>query len=175
MFLVTVNPTLALTNSEKQKLFKDVQNVCIKYNKSCTVSELHYNKVNALTTRDYNIEFTTGILNKLSYNELFAVGLHEIGHIAHRHYKIHDIFYRYTTPRQYKEGLKTLKYLQETDADLFATRYYINNNSFNYLPDALRALAPEHLRNISSNTHPSINSRIEKIETYSKFYRSLKN
>lgn len=165
--IITTNSSLALTSNEFTKLKDKLQAVCDIYNRPCEVKTLKSSNVNAFTSIQGEIYYTTGIINKLNYNEAYAVGLHEVGHHVLRHYNLGDML------QKKRVDFKAAHYRLETEADLFATKYALDNNEKNYLPEALTVIIPDTKKDLSTRTHPSRTIRIKHINNYTKYYKYL--
>ena len=113
-----------------------------------------------------NINDDNNSLDDLSYNEIRAVGLHEVGHRVLNHYQKQDKFLKNWNFD--RNELKNFRYNNEFTADLFATLYFKQTKQKNYLPEALLKLTAPDKINISTSSHPSTRIRIEKINQIEK-------
>lgn len=153
----------AITLNEQIQLKSELELVCQSYKTDCNVRYIDSYIPQAYTTYHGNIVFTTGLTNYLSYQELRAVGMHEVGHRVLKHYQKIDKFLD-----KWNFDLKVLQEFRnngEYQADLFATLYFKQINQKNHLPEALIKLTAPDKLNVTTRTHPSTNSRINKIKT----------
>lgn len=165
LLIITCNPTYGLTEKEQTTIKNKLENTCNLYNTSCNVYFGNTELVQAFTTAQGNIVISTGLANKLSYNEVLAVGYHEVGHRVLRHHikYFEYIYINYPTTLKQKQKIR---HEHEIEADLFATMMAKQNSTKNYLPDALKKIVIKQKRNVVSSTHPSINQRIKIMKSY---------
>lgn len=164
--LVALRCEAKVSTTDKLRIQKELTGVCYHFNKPCFVLMTNSNKVEAYTTYKGVIVLSKGIRDRLTANELKAVGLHEVGHHVLGHYKRQDIFL--SKPHTNFDLVK-LRHRHEIEADLFATTYSIYYNEPNYLPQALRTItAPQHF-NTTTATHPSYNTRTQVMTNYQNY------
>lgn len=159
IFILLNLPAFGLTIDEQIKISNEATAICKLYNKPCVVQYSNQNKINGYTTRQGIIVLTSGLTNKLNYNEVRAVALHEVGHNVLDHYKRIDEFM--DTWNLSKGTLVKFRHKMEYEADLFATSYFLYNKEYNYLPEALMKIDPKLT---ASQTHPSTPDRIYKMK-----------
>lgn len=159
------NTACSLTLDEEVKLKHKLEQTCIDYNKTCEVIFSTSSNVQAFTTPYNRIIITSGLSNKLNYDEVQAIGLHEVGHVVLEHCKRHfEATYKlYPISKQQKI---ILYHTHEIEADLFATMIARKENTKNCLPIALKKIVIKQKWNVVSSTHPSINQRIKIMKSY---------
>lgn len=171
--LVTFSlPAFSITAQEKRILKTHIEDICNYYNQPCKITYLDTRQIQGYTMQDGEIILTRGLTDRLTYNQTKAVALHELGHHILRHYKRTDIFFKSWNLNQ--NELKMFRYKLETEADLFATSYYILSKQYNYLPEALIVIAGKQ-GDENSSTHPSVQKRISNINNYTKEYYEKNN
>lgn len=112
------------------------------------------------------IVLSQGLVNSFDKNELLAVALHECGHMINRdpetlaYISVH--YPHLVTNRQYR-------YKIEFKADKFASEYFYSRCEHNYIYNAFKKLNKADW-NASSDTHPSLNNRVNKIKDIEKKY-----
>lgn len=165
LMILLSNTACSLTLDEEVKLKHKLEQTCIDYNKTCEVTFSTSDNVQAFTTPYNRIIITSGLSNKLNYDEVQAIGLHEVGHVALEHCKRHfEATYKlYPISKQQKI---ILYHTHEIEADLFATMIARKENMKNYLPIALEKIVSKYYRNKASSTHPSVNQRIKIMKSY---------
>lgn len=153
--------------SNKQKL----ENICKQFKRPCTIIYDNSKRIEGYTTIDGRIVLSLGLRQVLTDDEIFAVGLHEVGHHIQRHY---DRQYQLLTkhPNISQSELIEFRYTMEYEADRFATFYYLHNDRFNYLPSALRHITAKDKVNLATNTHPSTYDRIERMRQLETNYNT---
>ena len=156
----------AITLDEQIKIKSELELICTSYKTTCNVRYTDSYIPQAYTTYHGNIVLSSGLTNYLSYNEIRAVGLHEVGHRVLNHYQKQDKFLKNWNFD--RNELKNFRYNNEFTADLFATLYYKQTKQKNYLPEALLKLTAPDKINISTSSHPSTRIRIEKINQIEK-------
>ena len=165
LLIITCNPTYSLTEKEQTTIKNKLENTCNLYSTSCNVYFGNTELVQAFTTAQGNIVISTGLVNKLSYNEVLAVGYHEVGHrVLKHHIKFFEFIYT-NYPTTLKQQQK-IRHKHEIEADLFATVMAKKDNTKNYLPSTLKKIVIKQKWNEVSSTHPSINQRIKIMKSY---------
>lgn len=165
LLIITCSPAYGLTEKEQTSIKNKLENTCDLYNTSCNVYFGNTELVQAFTTVQGNIVISIGLANKLSYNEVLAVGYHEVGHRVLRHHVKYFEYIYINYPTTLKQRQK-IRHEHEIEADLFATMMSKKDDTKNYLPSALEKIVPKYYRNKSSLTHPSINQRINIMKSY---------
>lgn len=174
LLVFTATQSLALTQEENIKIKNELTGICTALNKPCTIILSDLPVAQAYTTYKGEIVLTKGLRKILNYEEVRAVGLHEVGHHILEHYKKQDEF----IDKQWDfrvDTLKQFRYQNEVQADIFATSYFIYINQKNCLPDALLRLTDPKKININTSTHPSTQKRLQYIEEFSKYGRTKFN
>lgn len=144
----------------------EMESICKSFNNPCTIMFSDSKKVNAYTTRIGNIIITKGITEKLSYNELRSVALHEVGHHVQKHFDAEDKFERH---KRTKIEQQQFRHKQELQADRFALTYHLLSNEQEYLTPALIKISKINGDTVSF-THPAPVKRIQNIQDISKQY-----
>lgn len=165
MIILACNPAYGLTEKEQTSIKNKLENTCDFYNTFCNVYFGNTKLVQAFTTVQGNIVISTGLANKLTYNEVLAVGYHEVGHRVLRHHVKYFKYIYMNYPTTLKQRQK-IRHKHEIEADLFATMMSKKDNTKNYLPSALKKISIPQKRNVVSSTHPSINQRIKIMKSY---------
>lgn len=165
MVILACNPAYGLTEKEQTSIKNKLENTCDFYNTFCNVYFGNTELVQAFTTVQGNIVISTGLANKLTYNEVLAVGYHEVGHRVLRHHVKYFEYIYMNYPTTLKQRQK-IRHEHEIEADLFATMMAKKDNTKNYLPSALKKIVIKQKRNEASSTHPSINQRIKIMKSY---------
>lgn len=165
MVILACNPAYGLTEKEQASIKNKLENTCEFYNTFCNVYFGNTELVQAFTTVQGNIVISTGLSNKLSYNEVLAVGYHEVGHRVLKHHVKYFEFIYTNYPTTLKQRQK-IRHEHEIEADLFATTMAKKDNTKNYLPSALKKIVIKQNWNEVSLTHPSINQRIKIMKSY---------
>lgn len=147
----------ALTNKEQRTLVKEITKVCQEYNKPCKVSIIEDKRTQAMTSSQGEIFFTKKLLDKVTYEEAYGVGLHEVGH---------HILNHFTNGQS--------KHYNEFEADRFATWRLISSGKNNTLPNALFKIVPKRYWDYATETHPSTVTRIRLMMMYeTKYYKRM--
>lgn len=170
--IIICSPVNAKVNeTEKIILKQTIENACFEYKNPCYVTFLDTKRVNAHTYRNGEIAFTTGILNRLNYDELEAVGMHEVGHHILKHYWKTEVWLDYIKDKDYT-AINRAKFLhsREIEADLFATHHYLSKGKLNYLPQALQKIIPQDKQFIDVVSHPSCMKRVYLMRHYEARY-----
>lgn len=163
--ILACNPAYGLTEKEQASIKNKLENTCEFFNTFCNVYFGNTELVQAFTTAQGNIVISTGLANKLSYNEVLAVGYHEVGHRVLKHHVKYFEFIYTNYPTTLKQRQK-IRHEHEIEADLFATVMAKKANSKNYLPSALKKIVIKQNWNEVSLTHPSINQRVKIMKSY---------
>ena len=162
----------AITIDEQLKIKQEAESICTSLKDSCVVKFPVSYIPQGYTTYQGEIILTSGLTNYLSYEEVRAVTLHEVGHRVLKHYKQQDKFLKYWN-LNVKE-LQSFRHKNEFAADEFATKYFLITGTPNNLPQALTRLTAPTKMNMTTLTHPSTNSRIEKMKVIEfNYYRNL--
>lgn len=147
----------ALTNNEQHTLVKEITKVCQEYNKPCKVSIIEDERTQAMTSSQGEIFFTKKLLDKVTYEEAYGVGLHEAGHHILNHFS---------------NGRN--KHYNEFEADRFATWRLISSGKHNTLPNALLKIVPIQYWEYTTETHPDTITRIKLMMMYEvKYYERI--
>lgn len=157
----------AITLDEQIKIKQEAETLCTNFKDVCSVKFPMSHIPQGYTTYQGDIILTTGLINYLSYDEVRAVVLHEVGHRVLKHYQKQDKFLQKWNLSQ--KELQIFRHSNEFEADLFATKYYKLLSQKNYLPQALTKLTAPDKMDLSTTTHPSTNSRIERIKIYNRY------
>lgn len=165
---VLAQPTYSITSIEQLQLKQSTERICNSHNKPCKVQFFQSNRIQGYTARNGTINISSGLSDLLSYNEVEAVIMHELGHHILEHYSKTDYFIDHWDLSQ--GTLKRFRHKMEIEADLFATSYFILNHKPNYLPSALTKISKDI--NLTSNTHPSSAKRIKIIQEFTKNERT---
>lgn len=165
MVILACNPTYGLTEKEQTSIKNKLENTCNFYNTFCNVYFGNIELVQAFTTVQGNIVISTGLANKLTYNEVLAVGYHEVGHRVLRHHVKYFEYIYINYPTTLKQRQK-IRHEHEIEADSFATMMAKKDNTKNCLPSALKKIVIKQKWNEVSSTHPSINHRIKIMKSY---------
>lgn len=172
LILINNNLVYGITLDEQIKISNEAKALCTSFNNYCSVRYFESYVPQGYTSYDHSINLSTGLTNYLDYNETRAVVLHEVGHVVLNHYKKQDKFLASWNLDQ-KELIK-FRNSQEFAADEFATRYCLITNTPNNLPQALTRLTAPSKMNTTTVTHPSTNSRIERMKVIEfNYYRNL--
>lgn len=172
-YMMTCCMSLATTADEDIKLQSELQSICNSYKNPCVINLTLSNEIQGYTTYKGEIILTKGLRRVLTYNEVKAVGLHEIGHHVLQHYKKQDKFIATHINPSVKE-LREFRHANEIQADAYATLYYLLRNEHNYLPEALKKLTASDKLHTETMTHPSTYKRIQIIEEYQNNYERLR-
>lgn len=172
LILINNNLVYGITLDEQLKIKQEAESICISLKDSCTVKFPISYIPQGYTTYQGEIILSTGLTDYLSYEEVRAVALHEVGHRVLKHYKQQDIFLK--TWNLDTKKLQSFRHKNEFAADEFATKYTLITNTSNNLPQALTRLTAPNKMNMTTVTHPSTNSRIERIKVIEfNYYRNL--
>ena len=172
-YMMTCCMSLATTADEDIKLQSELQSICNSYKNPCVINLTLSNEIQGYTTYKGEIILTKGLRRVLTYNEIKAVGLHEIGHHVLQHYKKQDKFIATHINPSVKE-LREFRHTNEIQADAYATLYYSLRNEHNYLPEALKKLTASDKLHTETITHPSTYKRIQIIKEYQSNYERLR-
>lgn len=140
-----------------------LETTCTKYKTYCNVVFINSSKVQAYTLPNGKILITTELANKLSYNELLAIGYHEVGHRVLRHVVRFYDYYSKHYPLSIQE-FRYVRHKHEFEADMFSCLIDMKYNKGCHLPEALLKISKPEYRNYSSKTHPSITTRIKLLK-----------
>ena len=158
-------PAQAVTQQEMDKISNHLETTCTNYKTYCNVVFINSSKVQAYTMPNGKILITTGLANKLSYNELLSIGYHEVGHRALNHVKRFFSYYYNSYPVNTTK-LRQIRHTHEFEADIFSCLVDKKYNNSCHLPQALLKITKPEYRNYSSKTHPSITTRIELLKEF---------
>lgn len=163
-------PTYSITPNELN-IKSEVESICKSLNTPCEVEYITSYIPQGYATYDNKIILSSGLMSVLSYEELRAVSLHEVGHIVLKHYKQVDKFMKHWDLNP--TTLKQLRHKHELEADTFAVQYDLITNHQNYLAPALQHLVSPQQYIQETNSHPSPNYRVNIINSQIK--RNYKN
>lgn len=172
-YMMSCCMSLATTADEDIKLQSELQSICNSYKNPCIINLTPSNDIQGYTTYKGEIVLTKGLRRVLTYNEVKAVGLHEIGHHVLQHYKKQDKFIATHINPSVKE-LREFRHANELQADAYATYYYSLQNEHNYLLEALKKLTASDKLHTETITHPSTYKRIQIIKEYQSNYERLR-
>lgn len=162
----------AITLDEQIKIKQEAETVCRNFKAVCSVKFPMSYIPQGYTTYQGDIILTTGLINYLSYDEVRAVALHEVGHRVLKHYQKQDKFLK--SWNLDTNELARFRNKQEFEADEFVTLYNLLINTPNHLPQALTRLTVPSKMNISTSSHPSTNDRIERVKRIEfNYYRNI--
>lgn len=168
----TLNNTYNFTNiyskttpEQAEQIKYNLEYICKVNHNPCVVSVEVFDKVTAYTTAYGGIVLTRGLQRTFEPEEVFAIGLHEVGHHLLRHYKLDEDFRKSWDGKNQIE-LQQHRHKSELQADMFATAYYILLNKPNPLPRALIKITAKDKLNEDSPTHPSTNKRIRYMKEF---------
>lgn len=172
LLLLSESNAQSITLKDHNKFTTEVLTTCSDYGLKCTIHIIDSNKIRAYTYPDGNIYFTTALLERTSYKEALAIAYHEIGHNALSHTKRYIKQYSDNYPLS-KEKSKIILHQHEIEADMFSQYTASRKGEKNYLPDALLKISNPQYRNRTTDTHPSINNRIEIMKQNSTSLQEL--
>jgi len=167
LFLITIifnlNSAQACTYSDLINLTYEANRICLDYHTVCHIKVLNAKEFQAYTYND-KIFLTSNLINNFSKDYLRAVLYHEVAHRVLNHSEQMKTYWPPTNNNS--NNIRLLRYAHEYDADKLASYLLYQNNFQNKLDEALLLLVPATRRNIATNTHPSINSRVRHIRRY---------
>lgn len=172
-YMMSCCASLATTADEDIKLQSELQSICNSYKNPCVINLTSSNDIQGYTTYKGEIVLTKGLRRVLTYNEVKAVGLHEIGHHVLQHYKKQYTFIA-THPIPSAKVIREFRHTNELQADAYATLYYSLRNEHNYLPEALKKLTANDELHKETMTHPSTYKRIQIIKEHQSNYERLR-
>lgn len=170
-FILSFSVTLtafSATEEEQIEVLKDVSNTCIENQRVCLFKTIKGNELNAYTD-GVTIFIYTGILERLSKDELRSILYHELAHILLQHPQRTRELLNKRLPISMWE-FKNHKVYNETEADMLATHLLLSNGYPSKLDEALIKITPAGKLNRSSITHPSTISRIKNIRKIEVIY-----
>ena len=152
----------------------ELETLCSTYQHECQVEVIDNKYPQAYATRDNKIVFTTGIIKKLTDNELKSVGYHEVGHIIFNHYKRSDKFFDNFDFQDNNKAIE-MRRNHEIESDLFATYIEYKHNNIPYLATALFKLTSPDKLTIATSSHPATAYRIEYMYKFNNYLKGLSN
>lgn len=155
-------------------LSNELETLCSMYKHECQVEVIDNKYPQAYATRDNKIVFTTGIIQKLTENELKSVGYHEVGHIIFNHYKRSDKFFDSFDFQDNNKAIE-MRRNHEIESDLFATYIEYKHGNIPYLATALFKLTSPDKLSIATDSHPATEDRIRYIYKFNNYLKGLKN
>ena len=175
ILISTIIQVNAASLNDAYKVKNELEYICMKFDRPCLIIYVNSITIQGYTNPDGTIILTSSLVNKLTYNELKAVGLHEIGHHILQHHKLIRDFQKKHNYVVSDAELKEFAHGYETQADYFATAYYIYFNEHNYLIDALQTVIGKDKLNRETKSHPSAEQRIKNIKEYQRRYNEKNN
>lgn len=152
----------------------ELETLCSTYQHECQVEITDNKSPQAYATRDNKVVFTTGIVRKLTEDELKSVGYHEVGHIIFNHYKRSDNFFNNFDFQDNRKVIE-MKRNHEIESDLFSTYIDFKHNKIPYLATALfKLVAPNELSK-ATDSHPATEYRIRYMYQFSNYLKEQKN
>lgn len=152
----------------------ELETLCSMYKHECQVEVIDNKYPQAYATRDNKIVFTTGIIQKLTENELKSVGYHEVGHIIFNHYKRSDRFFDSFDFQDNNKAIE-MRRNHEIESDLFATYIEYKHNNIPYLATALFKLTSPDKLSTATDSHPATEDRIRYMYKFNNYLKGLKN
>ena len=155
-------------------LSTELETLCSMYQHECQVEVIDNRYPQAYATRDNKIVFTTGMLKKLTDNELKSVGYHEVGHIIFNHYKRSDKFFDNFDFQDNNKAIE-MRRNHEIESDLFSTYIDFKHENIPYLATALFKLTAPDKLSVATNSHPATSYRIEYMYKFNNYLKGFSN
>lgn len=152
----------------------ELETLCSTYQHECQVEVIDNKYPQAYATRDNKIVFTTGIIKKLTDNELKSVGYHEVGHIIFNHYKRSDRFFDNFDFQDNNKAIE-MRRNHEIESDLFATYIEYKHGNIPYLATALFKLTSPDKLSTATDSHPATSDRIRYMYKFNNYLKGLSN
>ena len=152
----------------------ELETLCSTYQHECQVEVIDNKYPQAYTTRDNKIVFTTGIIKRLTENELKSVGYHEVGHIIFNHYKRSDRFFDNFDFQDNNKAIE-MRRNHEIESDLFSTYIDFKHGNIPYLATALFKLTSPDKLTIATSSHPATEYRVRYMYKFSNYLKGLSN
>lgn len=170
-FILSFSVTLtafSATEEEQIEVLKDVSNTCIENQRVCLFKTIKGNELNAYTD-GVTIFIYTGILERLSKDELRSILYHELAHILLQHPQRTRVLLNKRLPISMWE-FKNHKVNNEIEADTLATHLLLSKGYPSRLDEGLLRIVPEKFIGKQTLTHPSTISRIKNIRKIEVMY-----
>ena len=152
----------------------ELETLCSTYQHECQVEIIDNKSPQAYATRDNKIVFTTGIIRKLTEDELKSVGYHEVGHIIFNHYKRSDNFFNNFDFQDNRKAIE-MRRNHEIESDLFSAYIDFKHDKIPYLATALFKLTAPDKLSIATSSHPATAYRIEYMYKFNNYLKGLSN
>ena len=155
------------TTQEVEELFQEGRTICLIAARKCTFKMVDLDLPLAYT--QYNdITIMSGIYNKLTKDELRGIIYHEVAHAVSNHSQQgQEFFNRFITEHRrppYPAEVQSFRYKLETEADAKAVFLLFAAGKPILLDSALVKITKPYNNTGASNTHPSIESRVNYIQ-----------
>lgn len=170
-FVLSFSITLvafSATEEEQIEVLKDVSNTCIENQSVCLFKTIKGNELNAYTD-GITIFIYTGILERLSKDELRSILYHELAHILLQHPQRTRYILRKRLPISIRD-FKNHKVYNEIEADTLATHLLLSKGYPSKLDEGLLRIVPEKFIGKQTLTHPSTISRVKNIRKIEVMY-----
>lgn len=170
-FILSFSVTLtafSATEEEQIEVLKDVSNTCIENQRVCLFKVIPSEKLNAYTD-GVTIFIYTGILERLSKDELRSILYHELAHILLQHPQRTRELLNKRLPISMWE-FKNHKVYNEIEADTLATHLLLSKGHPSKLDEGLLRIVPEKFIGKQTLTHPSTISRVKNIRKMEVMY-----
>lgn len=170
-FILSFSVTLtafSATEEEQIEVLKDVSNTCIENQRVCLFKTIKGNELNAYTD-GVTIFIYTGILERLSKDELRSILYHELSHILLQHpQRTRELFSRGLPISMWE--FKNHKVYNEVEADTLATHLLLSKGYPSNLDEGLLRIVPKEFIGKQTLTHPSTISRVKNIRKIEVMY-----
>lgn len=170
-FILSFSVTLtafSATEEEQIEVLKDVSNTCIENQRVCLFKTIKGNELNAYTD-GVTIFIYTGILERLSKDELRSILYHELSHILLQHpQRTRELFSRGLPISMWE--FKNHKVYNEVEADTLATHLLLSKGYPSNLDEGLLRIVPKEFIGKQTLTHPRTISRVKNIRKIEVMY-----
>lgn len=167
MITITVGLVVFATNMPNQKeiVLSEAQGLCRTFLTQCETQVIESDKPFAQTVAGRYIQISSKMGEILTLDEYRSVVYHEVGHVVLRHSQrqANWLISSANSGTFSKEAWIEMRHTHEYEADRFTSYTLLVINKTNKLDSALMKVVPSSLWNITTETHPSINNRIKRI------------
>lgn len=166
IILLAVPVADAVTDKQRDKVFKEVTILCNIYRKSCTIEIVDNNYLIARTQAFGKIIVSTGMIKTMNEDQFRSVLFHEVGHRVLEHVeKTSQYLYFCKHDKNCDNNYITeMKRRNEYEADRFSVLVLKFTRHKEALSDALLIITPPEHIYTTFPTHPSTADRIKQID-----------
>ena len=166
IILVAVPIADAVTDKQRDKVFKEVTTLCNIYRKSCTIEIVDNKYLIARTQAFGKIIVSTGMIKAMNEDQFRSVLFHEVGHRVLEHVEKTSQYLYFCQHNKNCDSnyITEMRRRNEYEADKFSVLVLKFTRHKEALSDALLIITPAEDVYKTFPTHPSTADRIRQID-----------